>query len=123
MQPQHQTQTTLAAGPTGSSPAPCAGATSSVSAPAAFLTREQVIEHLCQTVALAYHSIGDYSRPSDGFCDRCPVSRHPHFHFQHAGETLRYVREAVLTRLYADGFKINEGFDAFTGDEITTAKE
>lgn len=69
------------------------------------MTREEVIEHLCQTVALVYHSIGDYSNPSDGFCHICePFVQHS---YQHSGETLEYVRNAVVEKLRADGVKLN----------------
>ena len=80
------------------------------------MTKEEVIENLCQTVALAYRSIGDYTSPSDGFCPKCPhADTH---HFSHSGDTLRYVREAVVAKLKADGFQIADGFDPETGDEI-----
>ena len=82
------------------------------------MTRDEVIEHLCQTVALVYASIGDYSNPSDGFCRRCPYAGTEHF--RHSGETLRYVRNAVVAKLKADGITIAGGFDSDTGDEIET---
>jgi hypothetical protein len=67
------------------------------------LTKEEVIRHLCETVALAYHSIGDYSSPSDGFCDQCPTFGS----FQHSGKMLDYVRDAVIAKLKADGVKLD----------------
>ena len=80
------------------------------------MKRDEVIEHVCQTVALAYQSIGDFIEPSDGFCDKCPYANTAHF--QHSGKTLRYVRDAVVAKLKDDGYKIADGFDPMTGDEI-----
>jgi hypothetical protein len=80
------------------------------------MTRDQAIESACQTMTLAYHSIGDYMHESDGFCHRCP---HSHGNdFRNAGKTLAYVRAAVVAKLKADGYKIADGFDPETGEEI-----
>lgn len=81
------------------------------------MNKQQVIEHVCTTVALVYRSIGDYSEPSDGFCHRCQNRNTPQ-HFRHSGATLRYVRDAVVDKLKADGIAIADGFDPVTGDEI-----
>jgi hypothetical protein len=80
------------------------------------MNKDEVIEHLCQTVSLVYNSIGDYSEPSDGFCARCPNHASPYF--RHSGNTLRYVRDAVVAKLKADGIAIDSGFDPVTGDEV-----
>jgi hypothetical protein len=69
------------------------------------MNRTEVIEHLCETVALVYSSINDYSEPSDGFCIKCQ-QRRTKVHFQHSGKTLNYVREAVIAKLKADGYVI-----------------
>lgn len=69
------------------------------------MTRDQVLENLCQTVALVYRTLDDYSAPSDGFCHKCPASRHEDWTFQHSGQTLDYVRQAVIEKLEKDGYK------------------
>lgn len=84
------------------------------------MKREEVIEHVCQTVALVYRSIGNYSKPSDGFCRHCPFALTEDFH--HSGETLRYVRDAVVAKLKADGIEIAHGFDPVTGDDLQALK-
>jgi len=73
------------------------------------MTKEQAIEHVCATVALAYRSIGDYSRPSDGFCAHCAKLQGPEWHYQNEGHVLHYVREAVREKLLKDGYKIIAG--------------
>lgn len=73
------------------------------------MTRDGVIRHLCETVAMAYRSMGDYTRPSDGFCDECPYSNRPEY-FKNDGHILSYVRKAVVKKLRADGFKIHKAF-------------
>jgi hypothetical protein len=65
------------------------------------MTREEVIEHLCDTVGIVFHSIKDFSSTSDCFCGKCYTGN-----FQHSGKTLEYVREAVIEKLKADGYKI-----------------
>jgi hypothetical protein len=62
-------------------------------------TKDEVIRHLCQTVGMAFHAIGDYSEPSDCFC----CDNDGTFGFQHSGKLLEYVREAVKAKLIADG--------------------
>ena len=86
------------------------------------MTRDEVIEHVCTTVSMAYHSIGDFTEASDGFCHRCRAI-YPESCFQHSGKSLRYVRDAVVAKLKADGFKICDGFDPETGDELTAKEE
>ena len=70
------------------------------------MTREQVIRHLCTTVALVYRSVNDYTEPSDGFCQRCRVENSNLGEFRHSGRTLRYVRQAVVEKLQEDGYKL-----------------
>ena len=84
------------------------------------MTRDEAIEFSCSTLALAYHSIGDYGRACDGFCNKCVSRVGQSWHYQNDGTALRYVREAVLMRLKKDGHKIAEGFDQKTGDELKT---
>ena len=67
------------------------------------MTKDEVIQHLCETVALVYRSIGDYTHPSDGFCPKCHRALGPSWNFEHAGHTLEYVRQAVIDKLIADG--------------------
>lgn len=66
------------------------------------MTRDEVIEHLCETVALVYRTRDNYNKPSDGFCHKCKI-----FGFQHSGLTLDYVRRAVIKQLVADGYTPN----------------
>lgn len=80
------------------------------------MNHQEAIREACSIVALAFHSIGDYSRPSDGFCDRCPYSGTPHY--SNSGHILEYVRLATLARLKADGYEIDKGFDPETGREV-----
>lgn len=72
------------------------------------MNRDQVLHHLCSSVALIYRSQNDYTDPSDGFCNKC-LSRG--MSFQHAGKTLEYLRQAVKEKLTRDGFQIIEGVD------------
>jgi hypothetical protein len=78
------------------------------------VNQQEAIRHACETVSLAYHSIGDYNDASDGFCDKCPHNGKDTF--RNGGHVLRYVRFAVLEKLKRDGYRINDGFDQFTGD-------
>ena len=79
------------------------------------MTRDEVLEHICTTVALVYQSIGDYTEASDGFCKKCPFWNKPNA-FSHSGKTLRYVRDAVVAKLKADGYQIANIYDSETGD-------
>jgi hypothetical protein len=80
------------------------------------MTRSEAIEEVCAIVGLAYHSIGNYSYPSDGFCDKC--NNKCKDAYQNSGEVIDYVRQAVRHQLINDGFSIAEGFDPKTGKEI-----
>jgi len=83
------------------------------------LTRDEVLIEACSVFALVYHSKGDYSKPCDGFCPRCPSGvGHDDCYFRNSGEVLDYVRVAVLEKLKRDGFKIAIGFDDETGKEV-----
>ena len=76
------------------------------------MTRDEAIEEACSIMALAYHSIGDYSKPSDGFCGKCPaVATDGAWNFQNAGAALDYVRAAVLLKLGYDGIDVSPGCD------------
>lgn len=79
------------------------------------MTRQEAMREACEIVALAYHSIGDYTLPSDGFCDKCPAAAHALWHYQNSGEALQWVREAVLQRLRHEGIRVAAGFDPLTG--------
>ena len=79
------------------------------------MTREEVIREACRIMALAYRSIGDFSEPSDGFCDLCLFSSDP-FAYRNTGKALEYVRLAVVAKLKADGHEIAKGFDPETGE-------
>lgn len=69
------------------------------------LNLEDAIKEACGIVGMAYHSIGDYSHPSDGFCREC-VGRG--LSYQNAGVALEYVRRAVIEKLQRDGFTVRE---------------
>lgn len=81
------------------------------------MTKEEVIESLCATAALAYRSIGDYSYPSDGFCARCNEMHGRSWIFQNTGYIAKYVRLAVLEKLVRDRYSIDSNFDPITGEE------
>jgi hypothetical protein len=74
------------------------------------MTQVEVVREMCRIMSLAYKSIGDYDEPSDGFCDLCPNS-YDQESFRHSGETLDYVRRAVVEKLLRDGFSVAKGFD------------
>jgi hypothetical protein len=82
------------------------------------MTRDQAIREACSIVALAFHSMGDYSSASDGFCGDCPAAKHREWGYSNDGKALEYVRMAVLKALKADGFKIDHNFDPKTGKVI-----
>jgi hypothetical protein len=77
------------------------------------MTKQEAIKEACAIVALAYHSVGEYTHSSDGFCGCSPFEN-----YQNDGIALNYVREAVLQRLAKDGCKVADGFDPITGREI-----
>ena len=66
------------------------------------MTKFQVIQKLCEIVALIYYSKGDYSKPSDCFCS----PDFYHSNFEHSGDTLAYLKEAVIIKLTNDGFTL-----------------
>ncbi len=68
------------------------------------MTKQKVIEIACAITGLVFHSMRDYNRASDGFCDKCQALG---FSFNHSGDTLRYLRRAVENQLKADGFTPN----------------
>ena len=68
------------------------------------LTRDQAIRAACALTGLVYHSRGDYSQPSDGFCSTCLAQQDPRWTFTNTGETLAYIRDAVIARLKAEGY-------------------
>lgn len=84
------------------------------------MTREEAIQAACSITSLAFHSIRDYSKASDGFCDVCRRYRELDGlgNYQNQGETLAYVRLAVLNALKRDGYKISPIFDPDTGKEF-----
>lgn len=76
--------------------------------------RAEVIREVCEIVALAYHSVGDYSHASDCFCDnKSGVSG-----FRNEMQSVDFVRQAVLEKLVRDGIKVHRDFDAITGRPI-----
>lgn len=80
------------------------------------MTKVEAITEACEIIALAFHSIGDYTHSSDGFCPRCQCM--PSMYgkdYRNDGKAIEYVRQAVLAKLKADGFKIAETFDSDTG--------
>jgi len=84
------------------------------------LDREAAIAEACSITALVYHSIGDYSHASDGFCAKCAARDFAHLtDYRNAGRTLAYVRLAAVEKLQRDGFRIAQGFDPSTGREMS----
>lgn len=84
------------------------------------MTREEATREACRIVSLAYHSIGDYSRASDGFCAECKA----HWGafgdgYHNDGGAIDYVRAAVVDALRRDGYAIADGFDPVTGRELS----
>ena len=73
------------------------------------MSREQIIELLCEITGLVFHSIRDYSEPSDCVCGshRCPG-----FSFAHSGRTVAWIRQAVVEKLERDGIPIADGYSA-----------
>lgn len=64
---------------------------------------EEVLEEYCKLQGLVYHSLENYSSPSDGFCRKCPNGVGGLTdNFRHSGETIKYIRDAVLEKLAKD---------------------
>ena len=84
------------------------------------MTRDEAIIEACSIVALAYHSIGDYSHASDGFCSQCPAATSAYFEadYRNDGRALAFVRQAVVEKLERDGIVIADRFDPETGEEV-----
>jgi len=59
------------------------------------LTREETIEKMCAIVGLVYKSLGDFSKPSDGFCPQC--TRLPTY--QNDGHIVEWVERVVVEEL------------------------
>lgn len=66
------------------------------------MNKEEVISNLCQTVGIVYHTIAKFENPSDCFCKDSRTM--PPGYFSHTGETLEYVRKAVVNELIRDGY-------------------
>lgn len=79
------------------------------------MTREDAVRQACEIMALAYHSIGEYAMPADGFCDKCPAATVHAWGYSNSGEVFDYVRKAVLNQLAADGHRVSSAFDSTTG--------
>ncbi len=82
------------------------------------MNKQEAIRNACETMALAYRSIGDYSKASDGFCYECEDRQGSGWTYSNQGEALAYVRNAVLQQLKRDGFAIDEGYDPETGNPV-----
>jgi len=65
------------------------------------MTQKEAIVKVCAIVSLAHHSIGDYSEPSDCFCEKSPDCSN----FQNSGKAINYVLKAVVNQLRNDGFE------------------
>ena len=81
------------------------------------MTRNEAIEQACSIIALAYHSLGDFTEASDGFCQKCTKNLSDGWQYRNAGNAIAYVRRAVLNQLKQDGHEIASGFDPQTGEE------
>ena len=79
------------------------------------MTKDDAIEQSCSIIALAYHSLGDYTTASDGFCRRCDDI--PRLEYRNEGLAIEFVRLAVVEALNARGIKVDRGFDPITGVE------
>ena len=73
------------------------------------MTRDEAIISACETVAMAYHSIGDYTEASDGFCCTCCDKQGRGWSYANDGKALEYMHQAVKEKLKADGYEIKEG--------------
>ena len=69
------------------------------------MTRQSAITQVCTIVSVAFHSIGDYSKASDCFCEDLENAEG---HYQNDGDAIAYVRKAVEEKLRRDGFDIKE---------------
>lgn len=65
------------------------------------MNKQQVIDEYCKLQGLVFHSVKDYSHSSDGFCSKCAFSNYPEY-FRHSGETIKYIRDAVIEKLQKD---------------------
>jgi len=68
------------------------------------MTKQQTIQEACGIIALAYSTIGDYTHSSDCFCGLALSNPT----YNNGGEALRYVRNALIKQLKADGYKVKE---------------
>ena len=69
------------------------------------MTREKAIIAVCDIVGVAFHSIANYNKSSDCFCS---FPKEGEAHYQNDGETIAYVRQAVIEKLRRDGFDVKE---------------
>lgn len=76
------------------------------------MKKNEAIKEVCEIVSLVHNSIGDYSHPSDCFCE---VGNMPDPFYQNTGEAIKFVREAVVEKLYREGYQINSAYDPETG--------
>jgi hypothetical protein len=87
------------------------------------MTRQEAIRRACQLTALVFRSIGDYSRPSDGFCDLCPAGKTDStWNFSHSGITFEYILDAIVEKLKADGHVPDAGMLAEITDSWKGSK-
>jgi len=83
------------------------------------VTRREATREACAIFGLVYHSIGDYTYSSDGFCDRCPQGEgRREGYYRNHGKIFDYVRQAVLEKLKRDSIAVADGFDPQTGMEL-----
>lgn len=72
------------------------------------MNKQQTIEALCEIVGNVYNSVGDFTFPSDCFCD--PDINDSNY--QNDGRIISYIRRAVNKVLIEDGLtpilKIND---------------
>ena len=78
------------------------------------MTKQDAIQMACNIVGLAYHSIGDYSQASDCFCSEFIGNTT----YSNSGETLRFVRDAMVEKLTREGKTLAHKFDTFTGEKL-----
>ena len=79
------------------------------------MTREEVINEVCEIVALVYRSTGDYTYACDGFCSACEKKQGPLWSYRNDSSALTFIRQAVLEKLQQNGIKVHPDFDPRTG--------
>ena len=75
------------------------------------MTREKCIEEMCKIMAFTYHSLGNYSQASDGFCSKCKEHQTEQWNFSNNGHVIEFIRDAIVFRLKDMGYKTPKGWN------------